>query len=81
MTVVRRAIDNDVRSPTYLCEVEEIVAVRPSSMPGWVLLVLVLTLIAVAQIDDLAAVAQWLDMLIGKSMRLLPFTKTILGHD
>jgi hypothetical protein len=61
MTVVRRVIDNDVRSPTYLCEVEEIIAIRPSSMPGWVLLVLVLTLIAVAQIEDVAAAAAWLD--------------------
>jgi hypothetical protein len=61
MTVVRRVIDNDVRSPTYLCEVEEIIAIRPSRVPGWVLLALVLTLIAVARIEDVAAVAAWLD--------------------
>jgi hypothetical protein len=64
MAVLRREIDNDVRSPTYLCEVEEVVAVRPTRVPAWILVALFLVLIAVAWIEDVVAAAHWLDHLL-----------------
>jgi hypothetical protein len=63
MAVLRREIDNDVRSPTYLCEVEEVVTVQPIRVPAWLLVALLLVLIAVVRIDDVAAAARWLDHL------------------
>jgi hypothetical protein len=67
--------------PISISTCEAMVLKRPSVVPGWVLLALVLTLIAVARIEDVAVVAQWLDSLIGKAMRSLSFTKTVLEHD
>lgn len=61
MTLVRREIDNDVRSPTYLCEVEEIVTVRPVRVPVWTLVLLLVVLIAFGRLEDVAAAAHWLD--------------------
>jgi hypothetical protein len=67
MVVLRREIDNDVRSPTYLCEVEDVMAVQRTLVPAWILFVLMLVLIAVARIEDVAAAAHWLDRLFVRS--------------
>lgn len=64
MTIIHRRIDNDVRSPSYLCEIEDIAAVRPAKVPVWIIVVLLLTLLAVGRIEDVAALAYWLDQVI-----------------
>lgn len=69
MPVIRREIDNDRRSPTYLCETEEFVALQPTRVPGWVLLLLLAALITVARIEDVAAVAHWLDHVAARLSR------------
>jgi uncharacterized membrane protein len=64
MTIVHRRIDNDLRSPTYLCEVEEVIATRPSRMPAWLIATVLLTLLAVGRIEDVAAWAGKLDQAV-----------------
>lgn len=66
MMIVHRRIDNDLRSPTYLCEVEEVIATHPVRVPAWLIATLLLTLLAVGRIEDVAAWADKLDQAVDR---------------